>query len=143
MIRKINSNDLDEFRIIVKEYKDNYYELYNINNILDNKYQQIFIYKQANKIIGFIHIEKLYETLSILHVFISKEYRNQNKATLLMDYVLSNPDIENVILEVNVNNKPAINLYQKLGFNIINTRKGYYNGEDAYIMEKKVQNENN
>ena len=59
----------------------------------------------------------------------------------MIDYILSDTEIENVILEVNINNKPALNLYQKLGFNIINIRKGYYNGEDAYIMEKKVQNE--
>jgi [ribosomal protein S18]-alanine N-acetyltransferase len=39
-------------------------------------------------------------------------------------------------LEVRKGNLAAIQLYQKLGFTIIQVRKNYYsNGEDAYIME--------
>ncbi len=38
-------------------------------------------------------------------------------------------------LEVRVSNKPAISLYEKLGYRIVDVIKGYYaDGEDAYIM---------
>ena len=38
-------------------------------------------------------------------------------------------------MEVNQNNIPAINLYKKYGFNILGTRKKYYNNtDDAIIM---------
>jgi ribosomal-protein-alanine N-acetyltransferase len=43
-------------------------------------------------------------------------------------------------LEVRVSNTPAVNLYKKLGFKIMRTLRGYYaDGEDAYVMNKKLQ----
>ena len=42
-------------------------------------------------------------------------------------------------LEVRVTNEPAIALYKKLGFEITRTINGYYSdGEDAYVMTKKL-----
>lgn len=42
-----------------------------------------------------------------------------------------------ITLEVNEENKSAINLYKKYGFQTIGIRKKYYNNKfDAYIMTK-------
>lgn len=42
-------------------------------------------------------------------------------------------------LEVRVSNKPAVNLYRKLGFEIKRTLRGYYaDGEEAFVMNKKL-----
>ena len=47
-------------------------------------------------------------------------------------------ECENITLEVRVSNKVAINLYKSCGFNVVATRKRYYeNGEDAYLMLKE------
>ena len=43
------------------------------------------------------------------------------------------------MLEVNTENIAAINLYKKFNFEIINTRKKYYEGKDAYIMERRIK----
>lgn len=44
-----------------------------------------------------------------------------------------------VSLEVNVNNKPAISLYEKNGFKIISSREGYYtDGSSAFRMQRKI-----
>ena len=41
-------------------------------------------------------------------------------------------------LEVRVTNTPAINMYNKLGFQIARTVQGYYaDGEDAYVMNRE------
>lgn len=43
------------------------------------------------------------------------------------------------VLEVRSSNTVAVNLYKKLGFEIIRTLHGYYaDGEDAYLMAKKL-----
>jgi ribosomal-protein-alanine N-acetyltransferase len=43
------------------------------------------------------------------------------------------------VLEVRASNTAAVNLYKKLGFEIIRTLHGYYaDGEDAYLMAKKL-----
>ena len=46
-------------------------------------------------------------------------------------------DDKKIILEVSDQNTSALNLYKKYNFIEINRRKGYYNGIDAIIMEKK------
>ena len=39
---------------------------------------------------------------------------------------------------VRVSNLPALGLYRKLGYEIVDTWRGYYSdGEDAYLMEKE------
>ncbi len=46
-------------------------------------------------------------------------------------------------LEVRVSNVPAINLYRKLGYKIIDRIKRYYrDGEDAYLMVKDTCSDN-
>lgn len=46
-----------------------------------------------------------------------------------------------VYLEVRVSNKPAISLYEKLGYKVVSVAKGYYHdGEDAYIMAMSLDN---
>jgi ribosomal-protein-alanine N-acetyltransferase len=42
-------------------------------------------------------------------------------------------------LEVRVTNDPGVTLYKKIGFEVNRTLKGYYSdGEDAYVMTKKL-----
>ncbi|MGC8983473.1 MAG: GNAT family N-acetyltransferase [Desulfurococcaceae archaeon] len=42
-------------------------------------------------------------------------------------------------LEVRVSNKPAISLYEKLGYKIVKVERSYYlDGEDAYVMARKL-----
>ena len=48
-------------------------------------------------------------------------------------------ECENSTLEVRVSNTVAINLYKSFGYEIVTTRKRYYeNGEDAYLMLKEL-----
>ena len=44
---------------------------------------------------------------------------------------------KSITLEVNKNNIPALNLYKKFNFNEVAIRKGYYNGIDGILMERK------
>ena len=58
-----------------------------------------------------------------------------NKALEGMKYYRA----KQAFLEVRVTNEPAISLYKKIGFDISRTINGYYSdGEDAYVMTKKL-----
>lgn len=47
---------------------------------------------------------------------------------------------ESIVLEVRKGNSPAISLYQKLGFTVIHSMKGFYpDGEDGYSMIYKTE----
>ena len=49
-----------------------------------------------------------------------------------------NHNIDNITLEVNINNINAIKLYEKYNFEKVAVRKGYYDGVDGYLMERKM-----
>ena len=53
-----------------------------------------------------------------------------------MNKIIDDEQVKNITLEVNINNKNAILLYNSLGFKEATKRKGYYNGEDALLMLK-------
>ena len=58
-----------------------------------------------------------------------------------MDY-LKNLGADEVELEVRVDNEPAIALYNQFGFEVTERIRNYYsNGDDAFLMNAKVQPE--
>lgn len=78
----------------------------------------------------------------IQDLLVDKAYRKKGIATKLLDKffeILKVQKVQKVFLEVREGNKSAINLYQKNGFTLINTRKKYYNGgENALILQKTL-----
>jgi len=123
--------------LINSNFKNNYPQ-----ESLFNDYTNILVYKNNVEIVGFIHYEIMYETVNILNIVVKPTERRKNIGTLLLDNMLSdlcNKNIEHILLEVSTENIAAINLYKKFNFEIINTRKKYYQGIDAYIMERRVK----
>lgn len=106
-------------------------------NITLNAFSHILIYEENNEIVAFLDYSKMYEKLEINYIFVKNDYRRKNIAYKLIDYMIKNNDFENITLEVNVNNIGAIKLYEKHNFKILSIRKKYYNGIDAYLMERR------
>lgn len=98
-----------------------------------------FKYKFYLESIGYILIEDMNDTINIVDVLIEEKYRNKGYASKLFEYLFNYYKDRNVryMLEVRIDNKIAIHLYEKHNFKIIHTRKKYYNGIDALIMERK------
>ena len=59
----------------------------------------------------------------------------------LIAYLISDlsENLKLITLEVATKNKAAINLYDKFGFLVVNTRKHYYDNDDAYLMARKSE----
>ena len=127
MINKVNSSDLKE---LFTDYKLDYI-------ISNNEYVQYYAYKIDNKYIAFLCFMNISEEVEIIDVFVLEKYRRNNIMTSLFNYLFKNEKYTKIFLEVSEENIGAINLYKKLGFKVISVRKGYYNGIDAYVMEKK------
>ena len=127
MINKVNSSDLKE---LFKDYKLDYI-------ISNNEYVQYYAYKNDNKYIAFLCFMNISEEVEIIDAFVLEKYRRNNIMTSLFNYLFKNEKYTKIFLEVSEENIGAINLYNKLGFKVISVRKGYYNGIDAYVMEKK------
>ena len=96
----------------------------------------------SRKMIGFACLWSIINEAHITLLAIHPEYRRQSFGQLLLLNLLTDAiarKLEWATLEVNINNLDAISLYQKFGFEVVGTRKRYYqaNGEDALILWKK------
>lgn len=103
----------------------------------ENKYY--YVAKENEKVVGFIGFETDAFDMNLQKIAVIEDYRNCGIATKLLEFSLKEKDSlskEKYFLEVDVENLPAINLYKKLGFEVISTRKRYYkNGHDCFVMQ--------
>lgn len=99
--------------------------------------------KFQNKIVGFAGIWEVMDEVHITNIVTAKSHRNKGIASTMLNKLLEivslKSNINSVTLEVNANNLPAKNLYEKFDFKIVGLRKKYYNNiEDAIIMTKEI-----
>jgi ribosomal-protein-alanine N-acetyltransferase len=92
---------------------------------------------------GFIEFNYIFENADIIDLEVLEESRRQGIATKLileMEIFLKQNDITSVFLEVRKTNEPAIKLYEKLNFEVIDVRKDYYSKPacDAIVMRKNL-----
>ncbi|MBQ6497572.1 MAG: GNAT family N-acetyltransferase [Bacilli bacterium] len=120
-------NEIDN-SFINKDYLEN-----ELNN---NPYAKVLLLKEDNKVIGYIYYSDIYERAEINQFEIDKDHRNKGNGNLLLQ-VMINKVHKDITLEVREDNTYAIKVYEKNGFIKTATRKGYYNGVDGILMERK------
>lgn len=78
----------------------------------------------------------------VISIAVLPEHRRKGVAQALMKEAMHGMELykaRDCYLEVRASNTSAVNLYKKLGFEILRTVHGYYaDGEDAYIMSRKL-----
>lgn len=131
MISDLNKDNLDRINntFIDKDYLENEF-----NN---NPYAKVLILEEDNKVIGYIYYSDIYERAEINQFEIEKSTRNSGKGNLLLKEMIKRVN-KDITLEVKEDNIYAIKLYKKNGFIKKATRKGYYNGVDGLLMERKT-----
>ena len=143
MIEEMKLSDLDEVETLEKDLFKNdawprsSYE-YEIN---ENTLSKMYVLRENGEIISYGGMWFLFENVDITTIGTNRKYWHQGYGQKMLEHLLQvakENGCEFAHLEVRVSNEKAINLYKKLGFEIIRTRKGYYsdNNEDAYDMMK-------
>lgn len=125
-------NDVSLILPFIKKF----FPQYSLDN---NPYEKVIVYKINNDIIGFVSFSLIYERMEINYIAVDVSYRRCGCAQKMFDFILKNYMVENISLEVNQNNKEAINFYLKNGFEIKANRKNYYDDNDAYLMVLEVK----
>lgn len=140
MIREANINDIDKINELGLLVNKNFINVFNVNDFISQDYNKIYVYEIDKNIVGMLMITCLYETCEIINIVVDNNYRNKLIASKLLEYMINNlnNEVNNIILEVSVKNENAIKLYKKYNFEIINIRKNYYDGIDAYVMGVKL-----
>ena len=103
-----------------------------------NPYAHFLVYKVSDNIIGYLYYSMIYDRVEINQIEVLGEYRRKGIGSKLLSEVICNNPC-NITLEVRVDNKEAIGLYEKFYFRPVAIRKGYYKGVDAILMERKYE----
>lgn len=141
-IEKMNLNHLNELHEILISDFDDFWSFSTLKEELENENSSYIIGKINNEIIGFAGLKIIFEQADIMNIVIKKTYRNQGVGTLLLENLIllaKDLNISTLFLEVNEQNKPAIHLYEKLGFERLGIRKKYYNKNNGIIMKKNLK----
>ena len=132
--------------MIIEITKNNIEELENaffskeelISEFENNPFANVLVLKEENVIIGYIYYSDIYDRLEINQFEINEKYRNQGKGKYLIQYLIDK-EKKDITLEVKQDNYSAIKVYEAKGFIQKAVRKGYYNGIDGLLMERKYE----
>lgn len=127
----IKDVDINSINDLSKLYKDDYKPSI-------TEFTHIYVYK-IDVIVSFVVFDIIYDRCEIIDIFTVDNYRKNGIASKLIKEIINDFDIINITLEVKIDNKNAINLYEKLGFEKVSIRKNYYNGIDGILMMKEVR----
>ena len=129
MIYELTNLDELDNSFISKEYIS--------KELSNNPFGKVLVLKE-DKIIGYLYYSDIYERCEINQFEIEDIHRNCGKGDLLLKYLI-NTVKKDITLEVKEDNTPAIHVYENNGFIKTATRKGYYNGIDGILMERKYK----
>ena len=107
-----------------------------ISDLENNPFGHYLVLKENSEIIGYIYYSDIYDRAEINQIEINFIHRNCGKGSIILEKMISLVD-KNITLEVKKDNIPAIKLYKKYNFAEVAIRKGYYNGVDGILMERK------
>ena len=127
MIREVNKvfdNNFLSPEFVDKEFKN-------------NPFAHFIVYEKDDIIMGYLYYSLIYDRIEINQIEVLDKERNKGIGTSLLEYLVLNNKL-NITLEVRIDNYIAIKLYEKFDFKKVAIRKGYYNGVDAILMERKV-----
>lgn len=109
---------------------------------LAKDYACYILLEENGKAVGYAGIWCIYETAELIRIAVHPSKQGNGFADALMKDILSHAadsGCGHILLEVRAGNTAAKGLYKKHGFGQIDIRRGYYDGEDAVIMERKLQ----
>lgn len=142
MIRKLKIEDIKQVEELGNLLTPNFSKTNNLKEMENNQFTKILVYEEEKTIKGFLMYTELEETTDIVDIIVKEEERQKGIASCLMDYMLSDlkESVKLLTLEVRKSNTPAIALYKKFGFEVVNIREKYYrDGEDAYLMGRRIR----
>ncbi len=153
-IREFRPEDLDAVININRTCLPENYPAYFFMQHHVNYPESFLVAESDGKIIGYIMCRVEYGKLKsckiehgrrghIISIAVVPEKRRQGIGRALMEKAMKalkeKYRVSEYYLEVRVSNTPAIQLYRKLGFSIVERIRGYYlDGEDAFLMARRA-----
>jgi len=153
-IRNAIKNDISRVVYINRATLPENYPVFFFEDLLE-RYGKVFYVAESpsGEVVGYVMCRVewkpgffkkfIAKSLHIVSLAVLPEHRRRGLGYILMSYAMKSGFEEygcrETYLEVRVSNKPAIKLYEKLGYRIAKIAHHYYlDGEDAYIMARPL-----
>ena len=147
IIKEVSSKDLNEISRLEKiVFNKNAFSKDLIKKLIRTNtfFLKIETKKIRKEILGFIIVVKdQIDRVNIINFLINPKYHHKGYGTYLLQRTIQKikelNKIKKIVLNVQLHNLAAINLYRKFGFEILEKIENYYQSkEDAYLMEMKL-----
>ena len=137
-ISEVTVNDLDKINDLENQLNLNITKLNFFDHIISNKNFRFVKLISNKQIIGILQFSWNKSECDIISIGVIEKFQKLNHGTKLVEY-LKSLNFKNIYVEVSINNKKAINFYQRLNFLKIGLRKNYYkkNKSDAILLKLK------
>lgn len=138
-IEKMTLEHLKQIEENIEEEFDKFWNKEVLKSELDNPASSYIVALDENKnVVGYAGIWQPLEEAHITNIVTKKDKRQNKIGTKMIEKLIDmakERKLNDITLEVNINNLPAINLYKKYQFKEVGLRKKYYNNiDDAIIM---------
>lgn len=144
MIRTMVSQDLAQVSAIERQVEFHPWSERQFQESLDAG-QRCTVMVDGKKVIGFCILQPVLDEANLLLMAIDPNFQRQGRGLVMLEesIALLGEQCVMIFLEVRASNRPAIALYEKVGFHQMGMRKNYYpadrtlfaNGkEDAVLM---------
>ena len=107
-----------------------------LNDFNTNPFSKYLLLIKDNQVIAYVYYSDIYERAEINQIEVQDINRNCGYGKELMKFLTETVD-KDITLEVRKDNIPALKLYKEFNFKEVAIRKGYYNGIDGILMERK------
>ena len=141
VIEEMTLSHLNEISSILAIDFDDFWSATTLESELKNSFSKYIVARIENEIVGFAGVIDTVDQLEITNIVVKKMYRKEGIGDILLKELIKlAKDKNEITLEVNNTNLPAIKLYEKNGFKNVGLRKKYYNNtDDANIMTLKLK----
>ena len=146
MIELLKEEDLDQVLEIESDSFANPWSKKNfLSEIANNDLSEIYVDIVDGKVVAYGDLWYMFENCDLTKIAVRRSERKKGYGRKMMKQLIAaarRRGCEFMHLEVNVNNKEALGLYESDGFEVVRTRKRYYeNGDDAYDMIRSLLGE--
>lgn len=140
--RKMTLDDLNKISNNLNNF-DDFWTVGIFKDELNNPNCHYIVAVQDEDIVGFGGISVVLDEANINNIAVRVDKRNNKIGSKILKNLIDISKALNcsyVTLEVNVENSPAVKLYENFGFKNLGIRKNYYKGQfNAYIMKLEVE----
>ncbi len=130
-IREITELELNKILSRLDKY-DNFWTKEMYLSEYNNPNSKIYVLENLS---GFFVIQDGLDDSFLMNIVVDKSLRGKGLGKKLLKKCIEITKNNRILLEVEENNKSAINLYKSIGFKEISRRKNYYKDKTAIIME--------